>query len=192
MSTGQFVMLADDSLAAAASGPGVTPLASPPVHKPTQGYNNIGTAARSVPSFVSLTQTSPIDHYIFATTIFRGDHVQQPRRSAATQPKAGGPRAARICSLWANRQAAAALRGRPCTGQVPARWTAGGDLARRAVLFTIQWFVSRPPALMMMKMKMLIMLTRPMADMKSWECWNPWHWCVTHFLTLLLLRGRWR
>jgi len=28
-----------------------------------------------------------------------------------------------------------------------------------------------------------------MTDMKGWECWNPWHWCVTHFLTLLLLRG---
>jgi hypothetical protein len=38
-----------------------------------------------------------------------------------------------------------------------------------------------------------------MADMKGWECWNPWHWCVTHFLrwrlscsSLVLPVSRWR
>jgi len=55
MSTGQFVMLADDNMAAAASGPEGTPLATPPVYRSNRGYNNIGTAARSVPSFVSVT-----------------------------------------------------------------------------------------------------------------------------------------
>ncbi len=152
MSTGQFVMLADDSLAAA--GPEGTPLATPPVYQPTRGYRNIGTAARALVCVSDLNVS-----YSPPSSPHRGDHVQQPRRSAAAQPKAGGPRAACIGSLWANRQAAAALRGRPCTGQVPARRAAGGDLARRAVLFAVQWFVSRPPPLMMKMLLMMEMLT---------------------------------
>jgi hypothetical protein len=77
--TGQFVMLADDSLASSAeSGPEPTPLATPPVYQSDLHISNMGTPC--------LRQRQPHASSLSLHThthTHRGDHVPQPGRSSA-------------------------------------------------------------------------------------------------------------